>query len=38
MTMYKNDSILIESFKSEYTSDFYALNKEWIEESWHLEN
>ena len=37
MTMYKNDSILIESFKSEYTSDFYALNKEWIEESWHLE-
>ena len=37
MTMYKNDSILIKSFKSEYTSDFYALNKEWIEESWHLE-
>ena len=37
MTMYKNDSILIESFKSEYTSDFYTLNKEWIEESWHLE-
>ncbi|MGY8809156.1 MAG: GNAT family N-acetyltransferase [Fidelibacterota bacterium] len=37
MTIHKKDSILIKSFKSEYTSDFYALNKEWIEESWHLE-
>ena len=29
--------ISIESFKKEYTSAFYSLNKEWIEESWKLE-
>ena len=29
--------ISIESFKKEYTSAFYFLNKEWIEESWELE-
>jgi ribosomal protein S18 acetylase RimI-like enzyme len=29
--------ISIESFKKEYTSAFYSLNKEWIEESWELE-
>ena len=29
--------ISIESFKKEYTSAFYHLNKEWIEESWKLE-
>ena len=29
--------ISIESFKKEYTSAFYYLNKEWIEESWELE-
>ena len=29
--------ISIESFKREYTSAFYSLNKEWIEESWKLE-
>ena len=35
--MHKEDRISIESFKKEYISDFYALNKEWIEESWQLE-
>ena len=35
--MHKEDCISIESFKKEYISDFYALNKEWIEESWQLE-
>tara|TARA_B100000965_G_scaffold406656_1_gene446939 strand:- start:372 stop:857 length:486 start_codon:yes stop_codon:yes gene_type:complete len=29
--------ISIESFKQEYISAFYSLNKEWIEESWKLE-
>ena len=29
--------ISIESFKKEYISAFYSLNKEWIEESWELE-
>ena len=29
--------ILIESFKKEYIPTFYSLNKEWIEESWKLE-
>ena len=29
--------ISIESFKKEYTSAFYSLNKEWIEEFWKLE-
>ena len=29
--------ISIESFKQEYISAFYSLNKEWIEESWELE-
>jgi len=35
--MHTKDRISIESFKKEYISDFYALNKEWIEESWQLE-
>ena len=35
--MHKEDRISIESFKKEYISDFYALNKEWIEESFLLE-
>ena len=35
--MNKSDFISIESFNKAYTSDFYALNKEWIEESWRLE-
>lgn len=35
--MDKSNSILIDSFKKEYASDFYNLNKTWIEESWHLE-
>ena len=29
--------ISIESFKQEYISAFYSLNKEWIEEFWKLE-
>ena len=29
--------ISIESFKEEYIPAFYSLNKEWIEESWKLE-
>ena len=35
--MNKSDFISIESFNKAYISDFYALNKEWIEESWRLE-
>ena len=35
--MDKSDFISIQSFNNSYISDFYALNKEWIEESWHLE-
>ena len=35
--MHKEDCISIESFKKEYISDFYTLNKKWIEESWQLE-
>ena len=35
--MNKSDSILIDSFKKVYASDFYNLNKAWIEESWQLE-
>ena len=35
--MDKSDFISIQSFNKSYISDFYALNKEWIEESWHLE-
>ncbi len=35
--MGKSNSILIDSFKKEYSSAFYNLNKIWIEESWHLE-
>ncbi|HIF29862.1 MAG: GNAT family N-acetyltransferase [Candidatus Marinimicrobia bacterium] len=35
--MHKEDCISIESFKKEYISDFYTLNKKWIEESFLLE-
>ena len=35
--MNKSDSILIDSLKKGYASDFYNLNKAWIEESWQLE-
>ena len=35
--MHKEDRISIESFKKEYISDFYTLNKKWIEESFLLE-
>jgi ribosomal protein S18 acetylase RimI-like enzyme len=35
--MDKSDFISIQSFNKSYISDFYALNKEWIEESWRLE-
>ena len=35
--MNKSDSILIDSYKKVYASDFYNLNKAWIEESWQLE-
>lgn len=35
--MHKEDCISIELFKKEYISDFYTLNKKWIEESFLLE-
>ena len=35
--MHKEDCISIESFRKEYISDFYALNRKWIEESFLLE-
>ena len=35
--MHTKDRISIESFKKEYISDFYDLNKKWIEEFWQLE-
>ena len=35
--MDKSGFISIQSFNKSYIPDFYALNKEWIEESWRLE-